>query len=120
MRYFIFLNYLIWIMINSLINHTMKEKHKDFLQKLIGMDLAFKEKNGPYRFKVDRANEYFQYDDLILGEVKIPSDNIEDFSIARSDGSPTFILTNIIDDFLEGVTHVIRGMITQLIQLNKN
>ena len=86
-----------------------EEKHKDFLQNLIGMDLAFKEKNGPYRFKVDRANEYFQYDDLILGEVKIPSDNIEDFSIARSDGSPTFILTNIIDDFLEGVTHVIRG-----------
>ena len=46
-----------------------EEKHKDFLQKLIGMDLAFKEKNGPYRFKVDRANEYFQYDDLKIWDI---------------------------------------------------
>ena len=71
----------------------------------------------PYRFKVDRTNKYFQFNDLILGEVKIPSDNIEDFSIARSDGSPTFILTNIIDDFLEGSNACnYEGMITQLIQ----
>ena len=86
-----------------------KEKHMIYLEKLMDMGLAFKEQDGPYRFKVNRNNEYFQFKDLILGEVKIPSDNIEDFSIARSDGSPTFILTNIIDDYLEGITHVIRG-----------
>ena len=86
-----------------------EDKHKSYLQKLIDMGLAFKEKDGPYRFKVDRTNKYFQFQDLILGKVKIPSDNIEDFSIARSDGSPTFILSNIIDDYLEGITHVIRG-----------
>ena len=86
-----------------------KEKHMIYLEKLMEMGFAFKEQDGPYRFKVNRNNEYFQFKDLILGEVKIPSDNIEDFSIARSDGSPTFILTNIIDDYLEGITHVIRG-----------
>jgi len=86
-----------------------EDKHKIYLQKLIEVGAAFKEPNGPYRFKVNRTEKYFQFQDLILGEVKIPSDNIEDFSIARSDGRPTFILSNIIDDYLESVTHVIRG-----------
>ena len=58
----------------------------------------------------DTSNEdYFEYEDLILGNIKIPSENIEDFSIARSDKSPTFILSNLVDDHLDQITHVIRG-----------
>ena len=58
---------------------------------------------------MNRDNEFFEYDDLILGKIKVPSNTIEDFSIARSDKSPTFILSNLIDDHLENVTNVIRG-----------
>ncbi len=61
------------------------------------------------QFRVNRDNEFFEYDDLILGKIKVPSNTIEDFSIARSDKSPTFILSNLIDDHLENVTNVIRG-----------
>ena len=57
-----------------------EDKHKSYLQKLIDMGLAFKEKDGPYRFKVDRTNKYFQFQDLILGKVKIPSDDISNSS----------------------------------------
>ena len=70
---------------------------------------AYKEKDGPYRFKVNRDKDHFEYDDLILGKVKIPSENIEDFSIARSDKNPIFILSNLVDDIEENITHVIRG-----------
>ncbi len=83
--------------------------HQEYLEKLISNDMAYHSKDGPYKFRVNRDNEFFEYNDLILGKIKIPSNTIEDFSIARSDKSPTFILSNLIDDNLENVTNVIRG-----------
>ena len=85
------------------------ENHKRYLEDLLGKGFAYKEENGPYRFKVNRDKDHFEYDDVILGKVKIPSKNIEDFSIARSDKNPTFILSNLVDDIEDNVTHVIRG-----------
>ncbi len=83
--------------------------HQEYLEKLISTDFAYQSDDGPYKFRVKRDNEFFKYDDLILGEVKIPSNTIEDFSIARSDKTPTFILSNLIDDDFENITNVIRG-----------
>ncbi len=83
--------------------------HQEYLEKLISNDMAYHSKEGPYKFRVNRDSEFFEYDDLILGKIKVPSNTIEDFSIARSDKSPTFILSNLIDDHLENVTNVIRG-----------
>ena len=85
------------------------ENHKKYLEDLLVKGFAYKEENGPYRFKVNRDKDHFEYDDVILGKVKIPSKNIEDFSIARSDKNPTFILSNLVDDIEDNVTHVIRG-----------
>ena len=85
------------------------ENHKRYLEDLLVKGFAYKEENGPYRFKVNRDKDHFEYDDVILGKVKIPSKNIEDFSIARSDKNPTFILSNLVDDIEDNVTHVIRG-----------
>ena len=85
------------------------QKHQEFVEILLDKNLAFKEKDGPYRFKVNRKKEHFEYEDLILGSIKIPSENIEDFSIARSNKSPTFILSNLVDDHLDQISHVIRG-----------
>ena len=85
------------------------ENHKKYLEDLLVKGFAYKEENGPYRFKVNRDKDHFEYDDLILGKVKIPSKNIEDFSIARSDKNPTFILSNLVDDIEDNVTHIIRG-----------
>ena len=86
-----------------------KINHKRYLEDLLVKGFAYKEENGPYRFKVNRDKDHFEYDDVILGKVKIPSKNIEDFSIARSDKNPTFILSNLVDDIEDNVTHVIRG-----------
>ncbi len=83
--------------------------HQECLEKLMSNDMAYCSKDGPYKFRVNRDNEFFEYDDLILGKIKVPSNTIEDFSIARSDKSPTFILSNLVDDNLENVTNVIRG-----------
>ncbi|MGW3043807.1 glutamate--tRNA ligase [Kitasatospora sp. NPDC001159] len=47
--------------------------------------------------------------DLIRGNPEFPNAAIEDFVIARGDGSPVFLLANVVDDLDEGITQVIRG-----------
>jgi len=60
------------------------------------------------RFKVPRGGTT-SWNDLIRGEVSFDNENLEDFVVARADGSPTFFLANCVDDHEMGVTHVIRG-----------
>jgi glutamyl-tRNA synthetase len=47
--------------------------------------------------------------DLIRGEPVFDNKLIEDFVIARSDGSPVFLLANVVDDITQNITHVIRA-----------
>jgi glutamyl-tRNA synthetase len=47
--------------------------------------------------------------DLIRGEPTFENRLIEDFVIARGDGSPVFLLANAVDDLTMGITHVIRA-----------
>ncbi|MFD6530202.1 glutamate--tRNA ligase [Streptomyces sp. NPDC060184] len=47
--------------------------------------------------------------DLVRGEPAFPNSAIEDFVIARGDGSPVFLIANVVDDLDEGVTLVVRG-----------
>jgi glutamyl-tRNA synthetase len=47
--------------------------------------------------------------DLIKGKVVIQNSELDDLIIARSDGTPTYNLTVVVDDWDMGVTHVIRG-----------
>ena len=84
-------------------------KHINYLDKLLESGKVYKNNDEPYRFKIDRSIKTYFYNDLILGKVEIPCDNLEDFSIARSDKKPTFILSNLIDDIDNDITHVIRG-----------
>ncbi|MGW9635844.1 glutamate--tRNA ligase [Nocardiopsis alba] len=48
-------------------------------------------------------------DDQIRGRVEFDHSAIEDFVIARADGSPLFVLANVVDDVEMRITHVIRG-----------
>ncbi|RZU52745.1 glutamyl-tRNA synthetase [Krasilnikovia cinnamomea] len=47
--------------------------------------------------------------DLVRGEPTFENRLIEDFVIARSDGSAVFLLANVVDDMSMGITHVIRA-----------
>lgn len=48
-------------------------------------------------------------DDMIKGKVVIQNSELDDLIIARSDGTPTYNLTVVVDDWDMGVTHVVRG-----------
>ncbi|HIJ49405.1 MAG TPA: glutamate--tRNA ligase [Gammaproteobacteria bacterium] len=48
-------------------------------------------------------------DDLVRGKVVFQNSELDDLIIARSDGTPTYNLTVVVDDLDMGLTHVIRG-----------
>ncbi|MFO7400832.1 MAG: glutamate--tRNA ligase family protein, partial [Actinomycetales bacterium] len=48
-------------------------------------------------------------DDVVRGRVEFPNAAMEDFVIVRGDGSPLFILANVVDDMEMRITHVIRA-----------
>ena len=48
-------------------------------------------------------------DDHVQGQVVFKAENLDDFIILRSDGTPTYMLAVVVDDHDMAVTHVIRG-----------
>ncbi|MCF7917445.1 glutamate--tRNA ligase [Candidatus Gracilibacteria bacterium] len=54
-------------------------------------------------------NKTIIFNDLIRGHIEANSNTLGDFAIARSDGSVLYLLANVIDDFTQGITHVLRG-----------
>jgi glutamyl-tRNA synthetase len=48
-------------------------------------------------------------DDLIRGRISFRNDELDDLVIRRTDGSPTYNLSVVVDDMDMGITHVIRG-----------
>lgn len=47
--------------------------------------------------------------DRVQGEVRIANSQLDDLVMLRSDGTPTYMLSVVVDDHDMGVTHVIRG-----------
>jgi len=47
--------------------------------------------------------------DIIRGEIKFDNSELDDLILLRSDGTPTYHLCNVVDDYEQGVTTVIRG-----------
>ena len=50
-----------------------------------------------------------EFSDLEYGTIKVDNKELDDFIIARSDGSPTYNFVVAIDDSDMNITHVIRG-----------
>jgi glutamyl-tRNA synthetase len=61
------------------------------------------------RFKAPNDGETV-IDDKVQGSVTIPNKDLDDLIILRSDGSPTYNLSVVVDDHDMGVTHIVRGV----------
>jgi len=77
-------------------------------------DGTCREKNlGPgegraLRLKIPEIVEV-AFEDLLRGKIIFPAEELDDFIIMRSDGTPTYHFAVVIDDITMGITHVIRG-----------
>jgi glutamyl-tRNA synthetase len=49
------------------------------------------------------------YDDLIHGRIEVETDNIKDQVLIKSDGSPAYNFSCVVDDAELGITHILRG-----------
>lgn len=49
------------------------------------------------------------FEDVVRGEVRFDHEAVDDFVLARSNGSPTYHLASTVDDVDYGITHVARG-----------
>ena len=47
--------------------------------------------------------------DLVRGDVSFDNATIEDFVLLRGNGTPVFLLANVVDDIEMGITHVVRA-----------
>ncbi len=47
--------------------------------------------------------------DAVRGEVEFANDTLEDFVLLRGNGTPMFLLANVVDDIAMGITHVLRA-----------
>ena len=54
-------------------------------------------------------NEAIDFKDTVYGDIRVNSENIEDFIIIRSNGLPTYNYSAAVDDALMKITHIIRG-----------
>jgi glutamyl-tRNA synthetase len=60
------------------------------------------------RFRAPREGETV-IEDRVQGRVVFPNKDLDDLVILRSDGTPTYNLSVVVDDHDMGITHVIRG-----------
>ncbi|MCK5666166.1 MAG: glutamate--tRNA ligase [Thiotrichaceae bacterium] len=97
---------------------------KERLEKLRVMQLAAKQKprydekcrkittssdvKGVIRFKNPKVGQVV-VKDLIKGNVIFNNSELDDLIIARADGTPTYNLTVVVDDWDMRISHVIRG-----------
>lgn len=65
-------------------------------------------KKHALRFKIDNA-EPIRFKDFVKGQMEFDPKLFGDFIIVKSDGLPTFMFSNIIDDATMQISHVIRG-----------
>ena len=60
------------------------------------------------RFKAPQAGET-TLEDLVQGPVTVANDQLDDMVLLRADGTPTYMLSVVVDDHDMEVSHVIRG-----------
>jgi len=92
------------------------DRHKECLNKLIESGYAYvsqeetthtNQRSQVIRFK--NPNTTITFTDTVRGDVTFDTTDLGDFVIAKSLEEPLFHLAVVVDDYDEGITHVIRG-----------
>jgi glutamyl-tRNA synthetase len=66
------------------------------------------EDEGAIRFRMPNEGTT-GWDDAVKGRIEFPNEQLEDLVLVRTDGRPTYNFASPVEDWLDGMTHVIRG-----------
>tara|TARA_B100001250_G_C19768190_1_gene775806 strand:+ start:31 stop:1443 length:1413 start_codon:yes stop_codon:yes gene_type:complete len=94
----------------------LRNKSDKYLYPRIWRDRSKEEIDAKLQEKEDYVirikiplNGNIRFKDLVYGDIKTDCSELDDFIIARSDGTPTYNFTVVVDDHDMEVSHVIRG-----------
>jgi glutamyl-tRNA synthetase len=83
------------------------QRCQDEARRLVEQGDAY-EDEGAIRFRMPDEGKT-AYDDLVLGSVETPNEVLEDVVLIRGDGRPTYNFASPVEDWLDEITHVVRG-----------
>ena len=83
------------------------ERAKAEARRLVDEGTAY-EDDGAIRIRMPDDGST-GWDDAIKGRIEVPNAELEDVVLVRSDGRPTYNFASPLEDWLDGITHVIRG-----------
>lgn len=64
----------------------------------------------PYVIRINMPTEgETTFHDEIYGDITVANEELDDMILIKSDGYPTYNFANVVDDHLQGITHVVRG-----------
>jgi glutamyl-tRNA synthetase len=81
-------------------------RHQDVADQLVRTGHAYQE-DGAIRFRVPR--EEIAWEDAVHGRISFQGEDLKDFIILRSDRTPIYNFSVVVDDVDMRITHVIRG-----------
>ena len=83
------------------------ERCQEEARRLVAEDAAY-EDEGAIRFRMP-SDGVTAWDDAVKGRIEFPNEQLEDVVLVRGDGRPTYNFASPAEDWLDGITHVIRG-----------
>jgi len=86
---------------------NVMERAKEEARRLVDEGAAY-EDEGAIRIRMPDEGAT-AWEDAIKGRIEVPNDELEDLVLVRSDGRPTYNFASPLEDWLDGITHVIRG-----------
>jgi glutamyl-tRNA synthetase len=83
------------------------ERAREEARRLVSEGTAY-EDEGAIRMRMPDEGTT-GWDDAIKGRIEVQNAELEDVVLVRSDGRPTYNFASPLEDWLDGITHVIRG-----------
>ncbi len=81
--------------------------YREKADELVAAGKAYKDGDAVL-FKVEPGRT-IAYDDLVHGRIAVESETIKDQVLIKSDGSPAYNFSCVVDDAFLGITHILRG-----------
>src|SRR6187401_2690770 len=83
------------------------ERCRELAARLVEEGAAY-EDEGAIRFRMPEEG-LTGWDDAVKGRIEFQNEQLDDLVLVRTDGRPSYNFASPVEDWLDGITHVIRG-----------